>query len=93
MMTDLMRYLETIVDEVNRGVSLIDTRDAADILNVLYRAERIFLAGSGRSGLAVRAFANRLTQLGKVAYMVGDVTTPSIQAGDVLLPMRRQQST
>jgi 6-phospho-3-hexuloisomerase len=51
----------------------------------LASAKRVFCAGAGRSGLAIRAFAMRLMHLGKTAYLVGEIATPSIAAGDLLV--------
>lgn len=48
-------------------------------------AERVFVLGAGRSGLALRMTAMRLMHLGKVTYVVGETTTPAIRGGDVLL--------
>jgi 6-phospho-3-hexuloisomerase len=54
-------------------------------VSLICPAARIFLAGTGRSGLAVRAFTMRLMHMGKTAHMVGDTTTPAICAGDLLI--------
>jgi 6-phospho-3-hexuloisomerase len=51
----------------------------------LLSIERVFVAGQGRSGLALRMFAMRLMQLGKETHVVGDVTTPAIRPGDLLV--------
>ncbi|KFF59307.1 3-hexulose-6-phosphate isomerase [Cryobacterium sp. MLB-32] len=51
----------------------------------LQRAERIFVLGAGRSGLALRMTAMRLMHLGLEVHVVGEVTTPAIADGDVLL--------
>ncbi|TFC93115.1 MULTISPECIES: 6-phospho-3-hexuloisomerase [Cryobacterium] len=48
-------------------------------------ARRVFLLGAGRSGLALRMTAMRLMHLGLAVHVVGEVTTPAIAAGDVLL--------
>lgn len=48
-------------------------------------AERVFLVGAGRSGLALRMTAMRLMHLGLAVHVVGDVTTPAIRPGDILL--------
>jgi len=48
-------------------------------------ADRVFLLGAGRSGLALRMTAMRLMHLGLDVHVVGEVTTPAILAGDVLL--------
>lgn len=45
---------------------------------------RIFVYGTGRSGLMLKAFAMRLMQMGYTAFVVGE-TTPSIQKGDLLV--------
>ena len=46
---------------------------------------RIFVYGTGRSGLMLKAFAMRLMQMGYTAFVVGETTTPSIQKGDLLV--------
>jgi 6-phospho-3-hexuloisomerase len=48
-------------------------------------ADRVFVLGAGRSGLALQMTAMRLMHLGLAVHVVGDVTTPAITAGDVLL--------
>ena len=51
----------------------------------LHGARRVFVLGGGRSGLALRMTAMRLMHLGLQVHVVGEVTTPAIAAGDVLL--------
>jgi len=48
-------------------------------------ADRVFVHGAGRSGLALEMTAMRLMHLGFTVHVVGDVTTPAITSGDVLL--------
>ena len=48
-------------------------------------AERVFVLGAGRSGIALRMTAMRLMHLGLEVHVVGDATTPAIGPGDVLL--------
>jgi len=48
-------------------------------------ADRVFVHGAGRSGLALKMTAMRLMHLGFTVHVVGDVTTPAITSGDVLL--------
>jgi 6-phospho-3-hexuloisomerase len=61
-------------------------REKADALAAeVHRARRVFVAGMGRSGLMMRAFAMRLMQLGVETFIVGDTTTPSIAKGDLLV--------
>ena len=51
----------------------------------LHSATSIFVLGAGRSGLALRMTAMRLMHLGLTVHIVGEVTTPAIGRGDVLL--------
>jgi 6-phospho-3-hexuloisomerase len=48
-------------------------------------APLIFVCGAGRSGLIMRALGTRLMHLGKTVHVVGESTTPSIQAGELLI--------
>lgn len=51
----------------------------------LERAKRVFVAGEGRSGLAVRMVAMRLMHLGCVVHVIGETTTPAMDARDALI--------
>ena len=56
-------------------------------------ADRVFVLGAGRSGLALRMTAMRLMHLGLVVHVVGEVTTPAITAGDALIVASGSGST
>ena len=43
------------------------------------------MAGKGRTGLQMKAFAMRLMHLGMDVHVVGESTTPGLQSGDLLL--------
>lgn len=55
------------------------------VLDALTSADRVFVLGAGRSGLALRMTAMRLMHLGLDVHVVGETTTPAISAGDALL--------
>lgn len=60
--------------------------DAAEpLLGELARANRIALYGVGREGLMMRALTMRLFHLGLDAHVVGDMTTPPLGPGDLLV--------
>jgi 6-phospho-3-hexuloisomerase len=62
------------------------TPDAAEpLLEEILRARRIATYGVGREGLMMRAFCMRLFHLGLDAHVVGDMTTPPLEAGDLLM--------
>ena len=46
---------------------------------------RVFVYGAGRSGLMLKALAMRLAQTGQTVYAVGEVVTPAIEKGDLLI--------
>lgn len=51
----------------------------------LLKANRIACYGVGREGLMIRALCMRLMHLGLDAHMVGDMTTPPVGDGDLLV--------
>ncbi|WIB77379.1 6-phospho-3-hexuloisomerase [Curtobacterium sp. MCPF17_002] len=59
--------------------------DTAAAIDLVERAGRVFVHGAGRSGLALRMTAMRLMHLGLDVHVVGEVTTPAIHEGDLLL--------
>ncbi|MET4052844.1 6-phospho-3-hexuloisomerase [Frigoribacterium sp. PvP054] len=86
--------LELVADEVDAAVSAVLDADAGDddasgqldaFADLVDDAERVFVHGAGRSGLALRMTAMRLMHLGLEVHVVGEVTTPAIADGDVLL--------
>lgn len=80
--------LERIADELQDLADAVLDADQASserALDLLADAERVFVHGAGRSGLALRMTAMRLMHLGLEVHVVGEVTTPAIERGDVLL--------
>src|SRR5262245_31356218 len=51
----------------------------------ILRARRIACYGVGREGLMMKALCMRLMHLGLDAHVVGDMTTPHLGSGDLLL--------
>ncbi len=82
---DTRDYARAVIGELDRTLSAISEPDAERLVDRILGAKRIFLAGAGRSGLAVRAFAMRLMHMGFGAYVVGETVTPGIKAEDLLV--------
>ena len=61
------------------------TAEVDRLCDELLKARRIACYGVGREGLMMRALCMRLMHLGLDAHMVGDMTTPPLGAGDLLL--------
>jgi len=83
---DPAKALAVIVAEVTAAATSLTEDDRLEaVAALLADADRVFVHGAGRSGLALRMTAMRLMHLGLVVHVVGDVTTPAIREGDVLL--------
>ena len=78
-------YAETVMEELSVTQAKIDNDASEAFQNAVLAAKEIFVAGAGRSGFMARGFAMRLMHMGKKAYVVGEVVTPNISAGDVLV--------
>lgn len=77
--------ISQVVKEFEATLSQVNEDDIAAFIKHIRSAKRIFIAGRGRSGLQMNGFAMRLMHMGFDAHVVGDVTTPSIQEGDLLV--------
>lgn len=73
------------LDALKAILSGVDRAQCDTLEEHIFRANRVFVTGSGRSMLMMRGFAMRLMQLGITAYVAGDSCTPSIGAGDLLI--------
>ena len=85
---DVTASLSLILEEVRATTDAVMTHRVDDLDNLaetLANARRIFVLGAGRSGITLQMTAMRLMHLGLTVHVVGDVTTPAIGPGDVLL--------
>jgi len=83
-----MEYSEaykTILKELDEVFGRVDTGQIRLLMDMVKQANRVFLAGVGREGLATRAFAMRLMHLGKESHWVWDDTTPAVGPGDLFI--------
>lgn len=69
------------------GVSLDSVSDDSIhcVIEAVQQAPRVFFTGAGRSFLMVKAMAMAMMQIGVTVYITGEVTTPAISAGDLLI--------
>jgi 6-phospho-3-hexuloisomerase len=75
----------TIFEKIYKILDATDEAYEGKLSEFLDNAKRIFVAGSGRSGLVAKFFAMRLMHSGYSVFVVGEIVTPSIRAGDLLL--------
>lgn len=71
--------------EIAEVAAQIGASQLAALASQIRLADRVFVAGAGRSGLVLRMAAMRLMHLGLTVHVAGDTTTPAISSGDLLL--------
>lgn len=81
-MTTLYR---AALDDLARVFDRIDESAVVGAVEEISRAKRIALYGVGREGLQIKGFCMRLFHLGCQVAMVGDMTTPNLAQGDLLI--------
>ncbi|MDR0362718.1 MAG: SIS domain-containing protein [Planctomycetota bacterium] len=72
-------------DVIRRQAAGVDPAACEAFVDELRAARRVFVGGAGRSLLSMKMFAMRLMQTNHAAFMVGEVCTPSIGRGDLLV--------
>ncbi len=76
---------QTAIAEIAAVLARTGSDEAERMCAEILRARRIACYGVGREGLMMRALCMRLMHLGLDAHFVGDMTTPAIGAGDLLI--------
>lgn len=82
---DVTQCAVEIARELERTVARIDGNSGEKLADAILAAKKVFVAGAGRSGFMVRAFAMRLMHMGFDSYVVGETVTPNIEADDVFV--------
>jgi len=80
-----LRRVQQELDTLLARVVVADPDALAAFADLVASSPRVFVAGAGRSGLALRMTAMRLMHLGLRVHVVGEVTAPAIETGDLLL--------
>lgn len=71
--------------DLHQAMSRIDGAALARLEQAIAEANTVFVFGAGRSLLMLKAFAMRLMHIGLKVHVVGDVVTPALKNGDLLL--------
>lgn len=77
--------LAAVAEEIRACLGRVEPASVEAAVERLVAAERVFVAGAGRSGFMVRGFAMRLMHAGRRVHVVGEPTTPAIGRGDLLV--------
>jgi 6-phospho-3-hexuloisomerase len=76
----------SLMDAVRKVAEAVPQKDLDVLIDSILNGGKIFIYGSGRSGLVGQYFSVRLVQLGRDdVHFVGDMTTPIIGKGDVVI--------
>ncbi|MFD1065961.1 6-phospho-3-hexuloisomerase [Oceanobacillus locisalsi] len=81
----MKEILHTVAGEMQEVLTQVDANQTVELAEEIQQANRIFIAGTGRSGLAGKMFAMRLMHSGYAVYVVGETVTPSLESSDLLL--------
>jgi len=84
-MSALTEHSATVVEELQATLARVDDAQFVAVAHVLALAERVFVIGVGREGLAARGFAMRLMHTGTTVHWGWDDTTPNVTADDVFV--------
>jgi len=84
------RYL---LEHLEKILSVDRREEISESVDILTSAKKLFVYGVGRSGLAARAFAMRMVQLGLDCYFIGETITPVVSPGDAVLIVSNTGST
>ncbi|WP_375400731.1 SIS domain-containing protein [uncultured Amnibacterium sp.] len=77
--------LRLVEAEVQRLLAAVDAADFAALIAALGEHRRWFFTGQGRSGAVAAMAATRCMHLGATTHLLGEATSPSVQAGDGVL--------
>ncbi len=74
----ILKEIEKVLTEDHKG-------QVEEVIDLIMKAEKIFVYGVGRSGLVAKGFAIRLVQLGMSVYFIGDIATPIVDDKSLVL--------
>lgn len=78
-------HQQLIIKKISGVLEATDDTYDVKLTRLLDKAKRIFIAGAGRSKLVGNFFAMRLVHGGYDVSVVGEIVTPSIKSGDLLI--------
>ena len=73
------------LEEMKIVAEYMDDEKLVEIADKIDKANSVFVVALGRSRMNIMGFATRLRQMRIRAHLVGDISTPSIHKGDLLI--------
>lgn len=78
-------YRAEAAEHIQRALASVPPEALRQFADEIRAANRIFFTGAGRSFLMLKSMAMALMQIGYQVHATGDVSTPSIRPGDLLV--------
>ena len=75
----------SLTAQVSKNIESIPSHLINKFDDLIHSRDKIFIVGSGRSGLVGKFFGMRLMHIGKNVYIVGETLTPRITEGSILI--------
>jgi 6-phospho-3-hexuloisomerase len=82
---DFQQESAAVLTEITHGMEQLDFFRIEALLQEIQSVKRIFCIGAGRSGIMLQAFCMRLNHLGLRAFMLGTVSCPPTEPGDLVI--------
>ncbi len=82
---EIKSILSDVLLELGDTIQSLDEKQLQELKDRIKDANKIFVAGAGRSLMMIRGLAMRLMHMGYMAYVVGETVTPAIEPGDLLI--------
>jgi len=92
-MEKVKKVAKEMLQNATWSVEQLNEEDIKGMIDILLKAKKIFVLGVGHSGLIGKVFAMKLAHLGFNSYVVGDVTTPTLNSGDVMVAISQSGET
>ena len=82
---NIKEILSLMNEELSACFASLNEGQLDELKGAIRGADRVFVAGAGRSLMMIRPLAMRLMHMGLTAYVVGETVTPAIGKGDLLV--------
>ncbi|WP_053217848.1 6-phospho-3-hexuloisomerase [Virgibacillus senegalensis] len=78
-------YTEIILDELKTTLQSVNDEQVEHLVNAILNADKVLVAGGGRSGFMGKSFVMRMMHLGLDPYVVGETVTPNLLPEDLFI--------
>ena len=82
---DYIKLYETVLAEHEQVFQNQNLDELRETIEEIIKADRVFIMGVGREGIAARGFAMRLMHLGKETHWIWDDTTSGMGENDLFI--------